>query len=102
MLGYGDGTFGPEDVITREQMALLMYKFIKWAGYDVEPQNSNWMSRYTDTGDISEWAKDAVEWSVGIGLMKGTSETTIAPKDAASRAEVAQLIKNFCDKVIYR
>ena len=102
VLGYGDGTFGPEDVITREQMALLMYKFIKWAGYDVEPQNSNWMSRYTDTGDISEWAKDAVEWSVGIGLMKGTSETTIAPKDAASRAEVAQLIKNFCDKVIYR
>ncbi len=102
VLGYGDGTFGPEDIITREQMALLMYKFIKWAGYDVEPQNSNWMNRYIDTDEISDWAKEAVEWSVGIGLMKGTSETTIAPKAPATRAEVAQLIKNFCDKVIYR
>ena len=71
-----------------------------FAGIDVTPQNAVFMDRYDDLDLISGYAEDAVKWAVGVGLIRGRSETTVNPLDTACRAEVAQVIKNFCDKVI--
>ncbi len=60
------------------------------------------MERYQDLKDISPWAEEYVRWAVGVGLMRGRTNTTIDLLDMASRAEVAQVIKNLCDKVLYQ
>ena len=60
------------------------------------------MGRYTDYDEISSWALEDMTWAVSVGLMKGKTNTTINPKDMATRAQVAQVIKNFCDKVLYQ
>ncbi len=102
VLGYGNNVFGPTDSVTREQMAEIMYKYAQWAGYSITVDNPEWMDRYSDTAKISGWAEEAVIWSVSTGLIKGMSPTTIDPLGNATRAQVAQIIQNFCDKIIYQ
>ena len=68
---------------------------------DMTLKNQVFMDRYTDKGDISDWALEYVKWAVGVGLMRGKSPYTINPLENATRAEVAQVIMNLCDKVIY-
>ena len=102
VLGYDADTFKPMENITREQMAAIMYRYCEYAGLDTTIKNDSWMNRYTDADQISNYAVDYVRWAVGIGLIKGMTDTTINPKDLATRAQVAQVIKNLCDKVLYR
>ncbi|MDO4287281.1 MAG: InlB B-repeat-containing protein [Eubacteriales bacterium] len=100
--GYGNGKFGPNDSITREQMASIMMRYCRYLGIDTSIENADWMDRYTDSDKISSYAKDSVAWAVGTGLMLGMSNTTIDPKSNATRAQVAQIIKNLCDKILYQ
>ena len=100
VLGYNEDEFRPHNDITREEMVTIMYRYSKFAGIDVTPQNAIFMDRYEDLDLISGYAEDAVKWAVGVGLIRGRTETTINPLNTACRAEVAQVIKNFCDKVI--
>lgn len=100
--GYSDGTFGPDDCITREQMCLIMYKFCEFIGCDMSVKNTEFLDNYTDLDQISDWARDAVEWALGSGLILGQTLTTVNPQNLATRAEVAQVIKNLCDKFLYR
>lgn len=100
--GFPEGTFKPDDDITREQMAAMMRRFCAYLGISTEVENENWMDRYTDADKIGDWAVEDMSWAVGVGLMKGRSDTTIDPIDLATRAEVAQVIKNFCDKVLFQ
>ena len=100
--GYSDVKFGPKDPITREQMCAIMYRYCDYAGYDIAIQNTQFMDRYTDIDQISSYAVESVEWAVGVGLICGMSKTTINPKNYATRAQVAQIIKNLSDKVIYQ
>ena len=65
-------------------------------------KNANWMDRYVDADQASAYANDAIAWCVGNGIILGTSDNTIEPKGMATRAQVAQVIMNFVDKVIYR
>ena len=102
VLGYDAVTFGPENNITREQMAAIMYRYCEYIGIDTTIKNDEWMNRYTDLDEISSYAYDYMRWAVGVGLMKGMTDTTINPKDLATRAQVAQVIKNYCDKVLYQ
>lgn len=101
ILGRDDGTFDPYADITREEMAAIMYRFCKYLGIDMTTENEVFMDRYTDREDISPWAVTYMEWAVGIGLMRGMSDTTLDPLALATRAQVAQVIKNLCDKVLY-
>ena len=100
--GYDDGTFGPTDEVTREQMCAFMYRYAEYKGYDMSTKNANWMDRYVDADQASAYANDAIAWCVGNGIILGTSDNTIEPKGMATRAQVAQVIMNFVDKVIYR
>ncbi len=105
VLGYGNNKFGPEDNVTREQMAQIMYNYAAWAGFSVEQKNAEWMDRYPDTNKISNYAQDAVKWAVGAGIMNGKKTekgTLLSPLEFATRAHVAQIIQNFSDKVTNR
>ena len=80
----------------------MMRRFCRYSGMNVSVSNANWMARYADVYAISDWAYEDVCWAVGCGLMRGKSDSTINPLELATRAEVAQVIKNLCDKLIYQ
>ncbi len=94
--GYGGGLFGPDDPITRQQLATIFYRYAGYKGYDLTPTDS--LDRFTDKGEIADWAQEAAQWAVGSGLMFGTSNTTFAPTDTATRAQIAAMLHRFIEK----
>lgn len=93
--GYGDGLFGPEDFVTREQVAAIIHRYAKHKGYDVSVgENTNIIS-YDDYDIISEYAISSAQYVVGIGLMKGKTDTTFNPVDNSTRAEIATILYRF-------
>ena len=89
--GFEDGTFRPNDPITREQMAAILYNYAQWKGYDVSARAD--LSRYSD--QPSEWAEDVSRWAVAEGLLTGITEDTLAPQASATRAQVAAIFQRF-------
>jgi hypothetical protein len=96
--GYGGGLYGPEDAITREQLAQILYRYAAFKGYDVTAAAD--LTRYADAGDISAYAQGAIKWANAEGLMSGRSATTLAPKGAATRAEVATMLHQFVENAV--
>lgn len=92
--GYPDNTFRPNDNITREQLAVMLKAY---AG-DTGLYATN-IGTYDDFNEVSAWAVDAVSWAVGAGLIAGRGNNKLAPKANATRAEVAQIIMNYCENV---
>jgi len=90
--GYNNGRFGPADKITREQMAVMMYRYAKYKGYDVSVSDD--LSSFPDAGNVSGFASDAVRWAVGIKLISGDGGR-INPQGNASRAQCAAIIMRF-------
>ena len=95
--GYGNGRFGMDDLITREQFAAIMYRYAKYKGYDVSKSAD--LSGYTDVSSISSYALDAMKWAVGAKLINGRTATTLAPKGSATRAEAAAILMRFIENV---
>ncbi len=95
--GYGDGSFGPNDNITREQMALVLYSFAQYMGLNVEERSDLSELGYEDSDDISDWAIDAMEWANAAGLIQGNGGA-LNPNDNATRAEVATILYRFLTK----
>ncbi len=91
--GYGDGKFGPNDPITREQMAVILYRYCSFKGY--ETSESADISRYDDAQSVNFWAREAMCWANGTGLIRGMTETTLAPQETATRAQVATILMRF-------
>lgn len=96
--GYGNGKFGPEDSITREQMAAILYRYAKLKGYDTT-QGGMAVREFTDYEQISDWAGEAMAWAVNAKVLSGKGNHTLDPKGTASRAEVAQVLMNFGENV---
>ncbi|MBQ3404312.1 MAG: S-layer homology domain-containing protein [Oscillospiraceae bacterium] len=97
--GYGNGKFGPTDNITREQFATILYRYAQFKGYDVSVGEDANVLSYDDASDISDWAMEAVQWAVGVGLINGRTESTIVPAGTATRAEAATLFMRFAENV---
>lgn len=95
--GYSDELFGPNDTITREQMATILYRYAQHKGYDTTAKAD--LSKYTDAAQIGPWATEAIRWANAEGLVNGTSATTLTPKGSATRAQVAVILTRFCEKV---
>lgn len=102
--GYTDGSgrFGVAEPITREQMFTMMYRYAKSKGVDMTVTYPQFMDRYVDKDQISEYAYDALVWCVSEGIAKGMSDTTINPQEYAPRAHAAQMFKNYIDYTWYR
>lgn len=96
--GYGDGKFGADDPITREQMATILYRFAEFMGYDVSAKAN--LSGYTDAGNISAYAKDALAWANANNLVNGVSTTELAPQGKATREQVAAILHRFCENIV--
>ena len=96
--GYGNGLFGTNDPITREQFAAMLYRFAQEQGYDVSiGENTNILS-YTDVADLSEYAISAMQWAVGAGIINGTGDgSTLSPQGQATRAQAAVMLMRFCE-----
>ena len=92
--GYGDGLFGPNDNISREQMAVILAKYIAYKGYDL-PMGPT--AAFADEGDISSWAKEAVAMMQAAGLISGRPGGIYDPKGTATRAEVATIFARFIE-----
>jgi len=93
--GYGNGVFGVEDNITREQLAVMLYQYAEIKGYDVSVRAS--LGAFTDAYKCSYWAEEQIRWAVANGIMSGKGET-LDPLGGATRAECAAMLKNFMDK----
>ena len=97
--GISNTNFDPDGSITREQMAALLYRYADFAGYDVSTGGMS-LSEYADVSEISSYAVTAMQWTNENGLITGRSETTLAPKGTATRAEVATILMRFCEDVV--
>ena len=93
--GYGDGCFGPDDEITREQMALILMNYARYKGYSTKKAND--LDKFSDAGEINAWALDALRWANAEGMMSGRGEDTIAPLGTATRAEAATILMRFLE-----
>ena len=96
--GYSDtGKFGPGDNITREQMALMMYRYANHMGYDTSVKAD--FGKFKDAARVSSFAAEAMKWAVGNGIITGKNNgTTIDPQGNAARAECATIIMRFMEK----
>ena len=92
--GYSNDSFGPEDPITREQMAAIMLQYAKYKGLDTAP--SGILLGYGDVLEISSYAVTAMKWAVGHKILAGTNRG-LEPKSAATRAQVAVVLKAFSE-----
>lgn len=95
--GYGNGKFGPEDSITREQFAAILYRYCDVKGLDASSQTD--LSAFKDAENISDFALPAVKWAVAAGLLKGYDDGTLSPKGFALRCESAAILHRFCEGV---
>ena len=91
--GYGNGLFGPNDAITREQLAAMLWRY---AG---SPGAEGGLSEFTDGADTSGWAQQAMSWAVARGLITGVDSDRLSPKGQATRAQTATILMRFAQSV---
>ena len=95
--GYTEDTFGTNDSISRQDMVTILYRYLKYKG--VTPAEGTALDAYTDAASVSDYAKPAMQWAYAMGLIKGTSDTTLSPKDNCTRAQVATIILRYTENI---
>ncbi len=98
MGGYGNGRFGPEDTITREQLATVLYRYAQYKGYDVSVGEDTNILSFDDAFEISAWAFPAMQWACGAGILQGDG-TSLIPAECATMAQAAALLMRFVENV---
>lgn len=93
--GIGDGMFAPGQAISREQMVVILYKYAQSKGMDTSASAS--LSNFADYDKVSPWAREAMQWAVGAGLISGKNGSILDPTGTATRAEVASILMNFLE-----
>ena len=94
--GYGKDKFGPDDPITREQLAAIFYRYADYKGYDLTVKGN--LDKFKDADKITDYAKTAMQWAVDSGLMKEKSGNLLDPQGTATRAEIAAMLHRFIEK----
>jgi len=90
--GYGDGTFRPDETVTREQLAVMLANIIGTAAGTGAPE-------FEDAEEISPWAREGVAAASVTGLMRGVSEAAFAPKEPVSRAQAAAILARLAERM---
>lgn len=97
--GYGNGKFDPEDNITREQLAAILYRYAQAKGYDTSVGEDTNILSYTDALEISEYAIPAMQWACGAGILEGDAGH-LYPQGNATRAQIATMLMRFCENYV--
>ena len=96
--GYPNGTFAPDAPITREQFAAILYRYAQYKGFDVRGR-ANLYAAFTDAGQVSDYARDAMAWANYEKLINGVTTTTLQPGGFATRAQAAAILMRFCENI---
>lgn len=96
--GYGDGRFGPEDEVTREQLAAVLYRYCQFKAYVTAAPAD--VSDFSDAGQISGYAVEPVGWAAANGILSGREDGSLAPRSGATRAEAAAVLTRFHQDVV--
>ena len=91
--GISDGS-NPNGSITREQLATMLWRY---AGSPAGDGSA--IGRFTDSGKVSSYAVEAMNWAVGTGLIGGMGDGTLAPQGSATRAQVATILMRFVENL---
>lgn len=100
--GYDADTFGPNDVVTREQMMAIFYRYAKYTGCDVSTGDDAGLGAFEDNGRISAYAVEAMRWAYGCGLLAGDlqgEKVLLDPQGSTTRAQVATFMMRFCAEI---
>ena len=93
--GVGGNQFDPDGAVTREQMAVILYQYIRnYLGVEISG-DSTVLNSFDDGADTSDWALDAMSWITAVGVINGNGDGTVTPNTNARRAEVAAMLLNF-------
>ena len=91
VLGYGDGTYGQADNLTRQQLAVILYRYAAFRGYAIETAEMT----ATDADKIADWALEAMAWAAVNGILTADADGALRPTEDATRAEIAAAIRAF-------
>jgi maleate cis-trans isomerase len=97
--GVSETEFAPDATITREQMAAIIYRYMKYKGLDMSLEDMADITSYSDYEEISDYAVEAFQYACTKGIISGTGATTLAPKESATRAQMAAIFQR-CEKMI--
>ena len=96
MRGDIEGNLRPDDPITREQLAVMLYQYAWNMGYDLAGGGMA-LREYGDYDQISGWALEALDWAVNAGIISGTGDSALSPQGRATRAQTAVMLQKFCE-----
>ncbi len=91
--GFPDGSFKPNDMLTREQLVTILYRYAQYVQYDVSARIE--LKRFSDAAQISPYAVEAMQWAVERGIISGVGNKMLSPQDKATRAQLAAIVKRF-------
>ena len=91
--GCGGGRFAPDDAITREQLAAILYRYSRYCGQSTAVTAS--LEGFSDAGSVSGYAREALAWAHETGIVRGTSGNRINPTGFATRAETAAMLHRY-------
>lgn len=95
--GYEGNVFKPDDAITREQFAAILYRYAEYCKYSTSASTN--LSAYKDNAKVSSWAGTAMKWAVAKGLFEGDNLGNLDPQGQTTRAAAAKLLMAFCENV---
>ena len=98
--GYDDGSFGPEDSVTREQIAKILCTYAAYLGKDADGADGSAVSGFIDAGAVSDWAAESMNWAVTQGLFQGKDSGELDPRGELTRGEMATLTVRFVEMVL--
>jgi len=93
--GVNDGLFMPESQITREQLAVILYRYAIYCGYQTEQADDSKVAEYADFEHVSVYAQEAMIYALATGVLNGRTDNMLAPNGQATRAEVAAMLMRF-------
>ena len=96
MTGYGNGNFGPNDPITREQFAVMLYNYAVWSGKDTVTLREN-LNSFADSESVSPYAVQALNWTVDEGIISGKDDQLLDPKGQVTRTQAASMLQRFLE-----
>ena len=100
VLGYGDGRYGLDDNVTREQLAAILHRYAKYNGCDVSVGDDTNILSYNDAFTWGDWAVPALQWACGTGVLEDIPAGMLRPTEPATIGEIAHAIHVFCEDVL--